>query len=209
MKWKNVWWSRYPRWVSTHTHARTHAHTHTHTHAHTFTTLNSLPSVWLPAERVHTPSWQPMDSAHSILPCSRFIPTIHTTCIVSYFMFVCHDCLAWLSCWWRQQSGTIERQPLMTSSLAPRRRTVLKIGQTHWFVLMTDECERVTQSCVLLYVLFGLCWSEDLCLWNVCCELVQRLLEHVLFYKWYVQRRGGVWPIKREARLLMQPFCVW
>ncbi len=123
---------------------------HTHTHTHIFTTLNS-PPLCLVASRA---------GAHAVLTahgqCTQYITLFQIHPDHTYYMhcLVFHVCLAWLSCWRRRQSGAIERQP-MTSSLAPRRCTVLKIGQTHWFVLMTDECERVTQSCVLLY---GFIW---------------------------------------------------
>ncbi len=119
----HVWWSRYPRWVQ-HTHLLHHTHTHAYS-PHWF----PFPSVWLPAE----PSLDsPGTVSHITLPCSRFIPIIHTTCIVWFMscitcLFVaCHECLAWSVLLVAPANRAIEHQPLMTSWLVPRRHTELE-----------------------------------------------------------------------------------
>ncbi len=45
-------------------------------------------------------------------------------------MFVCHDCLAWLSCWWRRQSGAIEPSRSEWSSpvvIVPKKHRTLRV----------------------------------------------------------------------------------
>ncbi len=151
-----MWWSRYPRWVNTHTHTLTAPHTRI------FTTLNS-PPLCLVASRAGAHA---VSTAHG--QCTQYITLFQIHPDHTYYMhcLVFHVCLS-------QLFGVVVLlvAPAKWSDWASTAYDVI-VGAAsmhcaqNWanplvYVLMTGECERVTQSCVLLYgfIWFMLKWS--------------------------------------------------
>lgn len=154
----NVWWSRYPAGYNALVNIP---------HTHTRHTKVPFPSVWLPAERVHTPSWQPMDSFTHYITLSQIHPDhtyyMHCLIYVAWSMFVwCYQ-----SCWWRWRNRAIECQPLMTSLLpiATLSHCAQNRAKPLLNRLKTDKCKRKTTVIYIIgFILFLLCWNEVLCL---------------------------------------------
>ncbi len=143
-----MWWSRYPRWVSTHTYTRTHTHTLTAPHTHMHIHYAEFPAPLFGCQ----PSW-----------CTRRLDspwTVHTVHYPVPDCLVFHVCLSRLfgvvvllvaPAKWSDWASTTYDVIVGAASM----HCALNWANPLVYVLMTGECERVKQSCVLLY---GFIW---------------------------------------------------